>query len=51
MKYLICIKIYFSECLKRVEQITGSKIIHYAVGCLDLESLRIVFKKHSVYSL
>ncbi len=42
---------FFSECLKRVEQITGSKIISYKIDCLDLESLRNVFKNHSIYAI
>jgi UDP-glucose 4-epimerase len=47
----ILFKIIFLECLKGVEQITGSKIINYKVECLDLESLRNVFKKHSIYAI
>jgi UDP-glucose 4-epimerase len=43
--------IIFSECLKRVEQITGSKIISYKIDCLDLDSLRNVFRKHSIYAI
>ncbi len=39
------------ECLKRVEHITGSKIISYKIDCLDLESLRDVFRKHSIYAI
>jgi UDP-glucose 4-epimerase len=34
-----------------VEQITDSKIISYKIDCLDLESLRNVFKKHSIYAI
>ena len=45
------LKFLFLECLKRVEQITGCKIINYKVDCLDLESLRDVFKKHSIYAI
>jgi UDP-glucose 4-epimerase len=41
----------FLECLKRVEQITGCKVINYKIDCLDLESLRDIFKKHSIYAI
>jgi UDP-glucose 4-epimerase len=44
-------KIIYLECLKRVEQIVGCKITNYKVDCLDLESLRDVFKKHSFYAI
>jgi UDP-glucose 4-epimerase len=44
-------KIIVLECIKRIEQITGSKIISYKVDCLDLDSLRDVFKKHSIYAI
>jgi len=44
-------KMIFLECLKRVEQIVGCKITNYIVDCLDLESLRDVFKKHSFYAI
>jgi UDP-glucose 4-epimerase len=47
----IVLEIIFLECLKRVEQITGSKIISYKIDCLDLESLRTVFQKHSIYAI
>lgn len=39
------------ECLKRVEQITGKQITNYIVDCLDLDALRDVFKKHSIYAI
>ncbi|CAF1136090.1 unnamed protein product [Rotaria sordida] len=39
------------ECLKRVEQITGCKIISYKIDCLDLESLRDIFKKYPIYAI
>ena len=39
------------DCLKRVEQISGCKITNYKVDCLDLESLRDVFRKHSIYAI
>jgi UDP-glucose 4-epimerase len=45
------VKIIFLDCLKRVEQIVGCKITNYIVDCLDLESLREVFKKHSFYGI
>jgi UDP-glucose 4-epimerase len=41
----------FLECLKRVEQIVGRKITNYVVDCLDLGSLRDIFKKHSIYAI
>jgi len=44
-------EILFSDCLKRVEQISGCKITNYKVDCLDLENLRDVFKKHSIYAI
>lgn len=47
---MICI-IVFPVCLKRVEQITGSTIISYKLDCLDLDSLRNVFRKHSIYAV
>lgn len=43
--------VVFPECLKRVEQITGSKIIRYKLDCLDLDNLRNVFRKHSIYAV
>lgn len=39
------------ECLNRVERIAGCKIVNYKVDCLDLESLRDIFKKHSIYAI
>lgn len=44
-------KINILECLKRVEQITGTKITSYTVDCLDLELLRDIFRKHSIYAI
>ncbi len=44
-------RIVFVVCLQRVEQIVGCKITYYKVDCLDLESLRDVFKKHSFYAI
>jgi len=44
-------KMIFLECLKRVEQIVGCKITNYIIDCLDLEKLREVFKKHSIYAI
>jgi UDP-glucose 4-epimerase len=44
-------RILFLDCLKRVEQIVGCKITNYIVDCLDLDSLRDVFKKHSFYAI
>ncbi|CAF2748653.1 unnamed protein product [Rotaria sp. Silwood2] len=38
-------------CLQRVEQIVGRKITNYKIDCLDLESLRDVFKKHSIFAV
>ncbi|CAF4389149.1 unnamed protein product, partial [Rotaria sordida] len=32
-------------------KISGSKITNYTIDCLDLESLRDVFKKHSIYAI
>ena len=43
--------VVFPECIKRVEQITGSKIISYKLDCLDLDSLRNVFRKYSIYAV
>ncbi|CAF3285784.1 unnamed protein product [Rotaria sp. Silwood2] len=34
-----------------VEQIVGCKITNYKIDCLDLDSLRDVFKKHSIYAI
>ena len=45
------IEIYGLDCLKRVEKITGTTITNYQVDCLDLEALRNVFKKHSIYAI
>ncbi|CAF1397158.1 unnamed protein product [Rotaria sordida] len=39
-----------AECLKRVEQITGCQIIDYKIDSLDLENLRNIFKKYSIYA-
>ncbi|CAF4271366.1 unnamed protein product [Rotaria sp. Silwood2] len=38
-------------CLQRVEQIVGCKITNYKIDCLDLESLRDVFKRHSIFAI
>ncbi|CAF3412693.1 unnamed protein product, partial [Rotaria sp. Silwood2] len=38
-------------CSKRVEQITGCQIIDYKIDCLDLENLRNIFKKYSIYAI
>ncbi|CAF4554438.1 unnamed protein product [Rotaria sp. Silwood2] len=40
-----------AECSKRVEQITGCQIIDYKIDCLDLENLRNIFKKYSIYAI
>ncbi|CAF4470266.1 unnamed protein product, partial [Rotaria socialis] len=40
-----------AECLRRVEQITGSKIINYKMDCLDLEGLRSIFKQYPIYAI
>lgn len=42
---------FIVDCLKRVEKITGRKITNYKVDCLDIENLRDVFKKHSIYAI
>ena len=34
-----------------MEKITGCQITHYIVDCLDLDALRDVFKKHSIYAI
>ncbi|CAF1545461.1 unnamed protein product, partial [Rotaria sp. Silwood1] len=44
-------KFLFLECLKRVEQITGCQIINYKIDCLDIESLRNIFKKYLIYAI
>ncbi|CAF2733913.1 unnamed protein product [Rotaria sp. Silwood2] len=36
---------------QKVEQIVGCKITNYKIDCLDLDSLRDVFKKHSIYAI
>lgn len=47
---LHCVSIWL-ECLKRVEKITGTEITHYKLDCLDLDGLREIFKKHSIYAI
>jgi len=39
------------ECLKRIEKITGTKLIYYKLDCLDLDGLRNIFRKHSIYAI
>ncbi|CAF0908213.1 unnamed protein product [Adineta steineri] len=39
------------ECIKRIQQIVGCDIISYKIDCLDLESLRDIFRKHSIYAI
>ena len=36
---------YFIESIKRVEEITGKKIVHYSVDLLNKEALKEVFSK------
>lgn len=39
------------ECIRRVEKIAGCSITNYKVDCLDLPSLREVFKKHQIFAI
>lgn len=41
----------FTESIKRVQEITGKKIIHYSVDLLDKEALTKVFSKHEFYAV
>lgn len=41
----------FTESIKRVQEITGKKIIHYSVDLLDKEALTKVFSKHKFYAV
>ena len=35
------------ECLKRIEKLTGKKVVFYNVNMMDKEKLRAVFEKHT----
>ena len=39
------------ECLKRVEELSGKKVVFYGVDMLDKEALRRVFQKHNFSSV
>lgn len=41
----------FTESLKRMEEITGKKIVYYSVDLLNKDALKEVFRKHEVYAV
>lgn len=41
----------FSESIKRVEEITDKKVVHYSIDLLNREALKEVFSKHQFYAV
>jgi len=41
----------FPESIKRVEEITGKKLVHHSVDMLNKEALKEVFTKHEFYAV
>ncbi|XP_078362506.1 UDP-glucose 4-epimerase-like [Oculina patagonica] len=41
----------FTESIKRVEEITGKKIVYYSVNLLNKDALKEVFSKHEFYAV
>ncbi|KAJ7333762.1 hypothetical protein OS493_015853 [Desmophyllum pertusum] len=41
----------FTESIKRVEEITGKKLVYYSVDLLNKDALKDVFSKHEFYAV
>ncbi|CAF0789499.1 unnamed protein product [Didymodactylos carnosus] len=39
------------ECLSRVEQIVGKKLIHYEIDILDVNQLERIFTEHTIFAI